>query len=175
MTLNQVSPQPISEPDTSTDYTSTTPTVDDEDIHHTIQAINSSVPWPGSTYIIRAAGSANVLSLLNGNVVLASPGSRGATHWECTESGGWLGFKEPASGKFLGFNFWGKLCCTGTKQLAWENFCARMRPDGGYVLLMTHWERLWPVGWREEFGKQILSKVDKAAEDGIVWDFMKVG
>jgi hypothetical protein len=49
-----------------------------------------------------------------------------------------------------------------------------MRPGGGYVLLMTHFERLWHVGIREEHGVERLAKVGDGGSDGIVWEFVKL-
>jgi hypothetical protein len=49
-----------------------------------------------------------------------------------------------------------------------------MRPEGGYVLLMTHWERLWHVGSEVEQGVEKLAKVGDGGSGGIVWEFVKV-
>jgi hypothetical protein len=49
-----------------------------------------------------------------------------------------------------------------------------MTPEGGYVLLMTHFERLWPLGVKVEQGVEILVKTGKEISDGIVWEFVKV-
>ena len=49
-----------------------------------------------------------------------------------------------------------------------------MRPEGGYVLLMTHFERLWHVGIKVEQGVEKLAKSGNGGSDGIVWEFVKV-
>ena len=49
-----------------------------------------------------------------------------------------------------------------------------MRPEGGCVLLMTHWERLWHVGIKVEQGVEKLAKIEEGASDGMVWEFVKV-
>ena len=56
-----------------------------------------------------------------------------------------------------------------------------MRPEGGCVLLMTHYERLWHVGIKEEEGLEKkeegvekLAKIGEGGADGIVWEFAKV-
>jgi hypothetical protein len=56
----------------------------------------------------------------------------------------------------------------------WENFCARRRPEGDYVLLMTHFERLWHVRINLEQGAEKLVKIGDGGSDGIVWEFVKV-
>jgi len=49
-----------------------------------------------------------------------------------------------------------------------------MRPEGGYVLLMTHFERLWQVGIKLEQGVERLAKIGNGESDGIVWEFVQV-
>lgn len=134
-------------------------------------ASTSSIPCPGSTFIIRSTASGRVLTLLDGQVVLAAPGGRGSIHWVCGETKGWLGFQNLASGKFLGHNLKGRLCCSAGRQQGWENFCARMTLGGGYVLLVTHWGELWRVGGYVEQGVEML---DRTRGEGIVWEFVRV-
>ncbi|CZT03660.1 uncharacterized protein RAG0_10361 [Rhynchosporium agropyri] len=104
-----------------------------------------SVPWPGNQYIIRCTISGQVLTLIDGQVVLASPGGRGSIHWACVQTKGWLGFKNTVSGKYLGHEVKGNLRCSAARHNSWENFCVRQTPDLDYILLMTHFERLWHV------------------------------
>lgn len=132
------------------------------------------VPWPGSTFIIRSVSSGQVITLLDGNIVLTRPGGRGSSHWACMENKGWLGFRNVVSGKFLGHDKGGRLCCVAWQHQPWEYFCARMRPDGGCVLLMTHWERLWHVGIKVEDGVEKLAKIGDGGANGIDWEFIRV-
>lgn len=180
MTLNYIDPKPLTDPEDSTIYTADTPPetvatlLDDDDPLSDAPRSASSVPWPGSTFIIRSAQSGHVITLLDGQVVLAPPGGRGSIHWDCVEAKGWLGFRNNVSGRFLGHDASGKLHCSADRHQGWEFFCARMRPDGGYVLLMTHYERLWHVGLKMVHGAEALAKVDQAQSDGLVWEFVKV-
>jgi hypothetical protein len=181
MVLYEDDPNPIPDPDNSTEYTTTTPPetvaadlLDDYDPFGGPKLSSSSVPWPGSTFIIRSASSGHVITLLDGQIVLAPPGGRGSIHWACVETKGWLGFQNPVSGRFLGHDIKGRLCCSGERHQGWENFCVRMRPEGGYVLLMTHFERLWHVGINLEQGVEKLAKIGNGGSDGIVWEFVKV-
>ena len=178
MALNQAEPQPIPDEDDSTDYSITTPTetvtTDLLDDHDPLDGAGPGpvlVPWPGSTYIIRSVSCGKVITLVDGHVALTQPGSSGSIYWVCVETKGWLGFRNAVSGKFLGHDIRGRLCCTAEQQKGWENFCCRTRPEGGCVLLMTHWERLWHVGLTPERG---LAKVGDGASDGITWEFVKV-
>ena len=179
MVLNYVDPKPISEPDNSTIWTAKTPPetvaedlLDDLDPLSST-ALSSSVPWPGSTFIIRSVSSGHVITLLGGRIVLAPPGGRGSIHWACVDTKGWLGFRSSISGRFLGHDAKGRLCCVAERHQGWENFCVRMRPDGGYALLMTHFERLWQVGVKVEQGVETLAKTGNES-DGMVWEFVKV-
>jgi hypothetical protein len=184
MALNNVDPKPISEiDDSSTLYTAITPPetvatdlelLDDLDPLGDLKLNPSSVPWPGSTFIIRCISSGQVLTLLDGKIILAPPGGRASIHWTCVETKGWLGFRNYSSGRFLGYDANGRLRCSADRHQDWENFCVRMRPDGGYCLLMTHWERLWHVGMKVEQGVEKLAKIGEGGSDGIVWEFVKV-
>ncbi len=68
----------------------------------------------------------------------------------------------------------GRLCCLASRHQGWENFCVRMTPEGGYVLLMTHFERLWHVGIKVEQGVEKLAKIGDGGSAGTVWEFVKV-
>lgn len=114
-----------------------------------------------------------MLTLLNGQVVLDRPGGRGSIHWHCVETKGWLGLQNPVSGKFLGHDKQGRLSCFAAKHQLWEWFCVRAAPEGGYVLLLTHYERLWYVGSLEESGVNKLRKAERR-ENAIVWEFVKL-
>jgi len=181
MVLNKVDPKPLPDADNSTAYTANTPPetvaadfLDDLDPLGGARSNSSSVPWPGSAFIIRSATSGYVITLLDGQIVLEQQGGRGSTHWACVESKGWLGFQNPVSGKYLGHDARGRLCCSAVRHQGWENFCVRMRPEGGYVLLMTHFEKLWYVGRKVEQGVERLAKIENMEPDGIVWEFVKV-
>ena len=181
MVLNQVDPQPVLNHDDSTIYPATTPpeTVatdvpDHQDPLGGAEPSSCLVPWPGSTYIIRSVSSGHVITLLDGQIVLTQPGGRGSIHWVCVEAKGWLGFRNTVSGKFLGHDRNGRLCCSAERHRGWEYFCDRPRPEGGCVLLMTHYESLWQVGIKVEQGVEKLAKIENGESDGIGWEFAKV-
>ncbi|PQE04474.1 major facilitator superfamily transporter multidrug resistance protein [Rutstroemia sp. NJR-2017a BVV2] len=151
----------------------------DNDINH---SHSGSVPWPDSTFLIRASSSGKLLTLNSGNVILARPGDRqGSFRWKCIERRGWLYFQNTASGCYLGHNIHGNIICSVTHHDGWERFTARLRPEGGYYLMMTHWDRLWKVG----FKGGNLAKIAEGEEGGfvntgeregevIVWEFVKI-
>jgi hypothetical protein len=196
MVLNQADPDPIPYPDNSTAYTPRTPpeTVCEDlgDADSKVETNNmsssttttgsvlssSSVPWPGSTFIIRCIRSGHALTVLDGKVTLAPLGGRGSVHWKCVETKGWLGFQNVVTGRFLGHDGKkGRLCCSVAWHRGWESFSPRLRPQGGFVLMMTHFERLWPVGVKvEKGGDQTLAKIEKNSADATVsvWEFIKV-
>ena len=181
MVLNQADPESIPDDD-STNYTATTPSeteaaADLPDDHSSFRGAEPSfflVPWPGSTFIIRSVSCGHVLTLLDGQTMLTESNGRGSIYWTCVETKGWLGFRNTVSGKFLGHDAKGKLCCSAERHQSWEYFCVRMRPEGGCVLLMTHYERLWHVGIKVEQGVEKLAKIGDGASDGTVWEFVKV-
>ena len=78
MSLYQLDPSPTVDDDASTvNGGAVTPpeTVADtpEDLDP-VKSPKSSVPWPGNSYIIRSAISGHVLTLIEGQVILAPPG-----------------------------------------------------------------------------------------------------
>lgn len=65
--------------------------------------------------------------------------------------------------------------------MGWERFSTRLRPEGGYYLMLTHWDRLWKVGVKGG----CLAKIAEGEEGGvvkngetegkvIVWEFVKI-
>jgi hypothetical protein len=62
-----------------------------------IEIPQSSIPWPGRTYIIRSHKNGQVITFLDGKVVMDKPGGLGTFRWRCVEEKGWMGFKDPAS------------------------------------------------------------------------------
>src|SRR5437667_8177742 len=59
-------------------------------------------PWPGNTYLILDRESERVITLMEGDIslqVAASGGAKvGGQQWECVETNGWIGFRNPVSG-----------------------------------------------------------------------------
>ena len=181
MVVNQVDHESI--PDEGyTAYTGATPPeteaaddlLDDHGPFKGAEASSALVPWPGSVFIIRSVLFGHVLTLRDGQIMLTESNGRDSVYWRCVESKGWLGFQNTVSGKFLGHDAKGKLCCSAERHRSWEYFCVRMRPEGGCVLLMTHYERLWHVGIKEEEGVEKLAKIGEGGADGIVWEFARV-
>ena len=132
------------------------------------------VPWPDSTFIIRCVESRRVITLLDGQIVLSQPGGPGSVHWACVETKGWLGFRNTVSGTFLGHDKNGWLQCSAKRHLPWEYFNVRMKPEGGCVLLMTHFDKLWHVGIGAGPGAEKLAKIAEGGSGGIAWEFVKV-
>ena len=136
--------------------------------------LGSSAPCSGSTFIIRRVSSGKVITQLGGRIMLAHQGGEGSILWTCVESGGWLGFQDPISNRFLGHGVNGTICCTSKRHLGFEYFQARPTLKGGYVLVMTHW-----LFWRryvvmiEEEGLEKLAKIGDRESDGVVWEFIQ--
>jgi hypothetical protein len=137
----------------------------------------SSVPWPGRTFIIRNQASGEVITFLDGQLVLDKPGGLGTFRWRCVEEGGWLGFKDPASALQLGYHEHGFLFCRSLHHRNNEYICPRIRPEGGWMLLVQKDHHLQPLGavadGSEDNAKQKVKIMDWLSE-GVIWDFIEV-
>jgi hypothetical protein len=141
-----------------------------------IEIPQSSIPWPGRTFIIRSHKNGQVITFLDGKVVMDKPGGLGTFRWRCVEEKGWMGFKDPASAQYLGHHEHGLLFCSPHHRNN-EYICPRMRPEGGCVLLVRHDEHLRPLGVfanESENGNKQKIKIMDWSSDGIVWDFIEV-
>ncbi|KIW76422.1 hypothetical protein Z517_11168 [Fonsecaea pedrosoi CBS 271.37] len=175
MVMNKIDPR-SPDPDDSTAYSGTTPsetTVDNLDGSDNVDLSVPSAPWPGSTYIIRSTSCGRFLSLVDGNVVLAHQNGRSSIRWKCADREGWLGFKNEASGKWLGYNG-DAIRCSAGEHKARESFVVRPRPEGGYVLLVTSWENLWAVGVKRVKEVETLATINRGVSRGLIWDFVEV-
>ena len=182
MTRTSLDPKPTGTPDDSTatlfPETAAGDLQDDADSIGSAKPSSSSVPWPGSTFIIRSISSGLVITLKGGQIVLAEPGSGGNSHWECVRRKGWYGFRDPGSGRFLGYDDKGRLCCSVERQRGWEYFQVNMTPEGSYVISTTHivfvGVELWYVGLVKEKGVEKLAKIGDSVSDATLWEFLKV-
>jgi hypothetical protein len=149
--------------------------------------VNSNIlsnPSDGNRFIIRSVSCGRVITLLEGNVVLAHPDDRGSVYWACVKTRGWYGFRNCATRKFLGYKEDGSLCCSAEQQQNMENFHISSRPDGGSFLLMSHvgnhiadfcyGRELWYVGVKIGQGIEILAKIGTDDSLGIGWEFIEV-
>lgn len=133
----------------------------------------SAVPWQGSTFKIHSIESGKLITLLKGEVILAPPIEGGSTRWECVDTKGWLGFRSTSSREFLGYKLSGLIHCEAKKHLSWENFSVKPARNGGYILMIQHWDSLWYVGVETVGGEERLKKV-QCPERAVVWKFVKV-
>jgi hypothetical protein len=110
--------------------------------------VPTSVPEPGYKYMIRDTATKKVITLVDGCLTLVrDPGPGVGSHWHCEEqNGGWVGFREGASGKYLGQNNSGGFAVTATKMQSWEWFVLRPRAAGGYNLYVKGWSELKAMG-----------------------------
>ena len=138
---------------------------------------SSSIPWPGRTFMIRSHKTGQVITFLDGEIVMDKPGGLGTFKWRCVEEKGWMGFKDPASAQYLGHHEHGVLFCKTPHHRNNEYICPRMRPEGGFVLLVRQGDHLRPLSvFANESEKEIRRKVkimDWSSEE-IVWDFIEV-
>ncbi|KAH7109436.1 hypothetical protein B0J11DRAFT_545041 [Dendryphion nanum] len=143
---------------------------------------NTSVPEAGSLFLIQSVATGEIIDLDKGKVILSPIRGTETKRWLCTESKGQLGFQDPKSGLFLGYDENEELCCMVRKQNLWEYFSIRPRPEGGYLLLMCHynswltvlWSELRPVGLKGEGESQRLAVITDRNSGSTVWQFIKV-
>ncbi|KAH8821718.1 hypothetical protein F5884DRAFT_99781 [Xylogone sp. PMI_703] len=130
-----------------------------------------SVPWPGGTYLIIEKERNRVLTLIDGKLQLKNQSNprKGNPYWHCVETEGFLGFRNDASGMFLGHDGKKNFRVMKPHHKSWEYFCVRRHPKGGYLLMLLHYQTLLKVGYNE--GEQCLVAADK--DDGIRWEFVK--
>ncbi|KAL5344726.1 hypothetical protein ACLOAV_010418 [Pseudogymnoascus australis] len=174
MSLDQFDSESISDRDNSTIYTPTTTsdtfTADLSEDHDQ----SSGVPSHDSTFIIRSVSSGHVITLLDGQVVLAPPGGRGSIHWACVETKGWFGFRNRISNKFLCHAWNGRLECSATQHDGWRHFSITPVPKGGYIMQMLDFWTLRPIVINEENGLQKLGRTGIKLSDGIIWEFVRI-
>ncbi|KAK5660293.1 hypothetical protein OQA88_12833 [Cercophora sp. LCS_1] len=135
-----------------------------------------ATPWPGQTYILLHLPTHRALCLSNGKPILVPPSPptlpshTGNWHWAVTETVGYLGLRNCASGTYLGRNFGGGIEAMAGHHRWWEYFCARRHPEGGYVLLNANCvaQEMEKVGLGEDGGLRL--GCDKEAR----WEFVRV-
>lgn len=94
--------------------------------------------------------------------------------WTCTTHEGWRGFRNKASGRFLGRDNNGYLGCFAGQQSDWEKFVVECIPDGAFVLRQEHWWKLYPIAMRFENGAARLAKLMDVHAAGFAFEFCKV-
>jgi hypothetical protein len=135
----------------------------------------SWVPSHGSTVIIRSISCGNVLTLLDGHIVLAPPSGRGSILWTCIETEGWFGFRDCVSAKFICHGWDGRLKCSAEQHDGWRHFTITPVPKGGYIMQMLDWWTLRPVVINVQNGLQMLGRTGNKLSEGIVWNFLESG
>jgi hypothetical protein len=139
--------------------------------------LRSSIPWPGRTFIIRSQQNGQVITFLDGQIILDKPGGLGTFRWRCVEKKGWVGFQDPASAMYLGSDDRGWLRCAANKHSDWEYVCPRKRPEGGYVLSALVEKELLPLGVHSKetnSGLECRIRVGDWKSEGIAWDFVEL-
>ncbi|KAK0716729.1 hypothetical protein B0T21DRAFT_296456 [Apiosordaria backusii] len=181
----------------------------------------NAIPTPGKTYIITALHlpqsrpiapsvqeqedeqhhHTKAITLCQGQLKLLELRlanlTNGCWYWECITKDGWLGFRNVASGSYLGHDGKMGVVANAPHCKAWEWFCVRRVPfvdylveekekgRDGYVLLLRHWDKLLRVAVRSEEVKDRWGSVLVETEDkwsltddekaGGIWGFIEVG
>ncbi|KAK3347943.1 hypothetical protein B0H65DRAFT_160039 [Neurospora tetraspora] len=94
-------------------------------------------------------------------------------HWHCVETSGWLGFRNAASGTFLGHDMRQNIIASAYKHNGWEWMTVRPTPEGkGGYLMVTHWEKLYKIEFLKDRGGLVAR--DTKEVEGTVWEFVRV-
>lgn len=167
------------EPDDSTVCTGMTPPetiADGFDAVGNVELRMPTAPAPGNTFLIRSVSCGRFLKLFDGRLVLGHEDGC-SSHWNCVEKDYWLGFKNMASGNYLGHSgsHRAELRCSAPHHRQHEYFT--IRPVGGeaYVLLATFREKLSFVGVKKANEVEgLVTSNNGSVSDGIAWEFLMV-
>ena len=128
-----------------------------------IGLLSDNIPWPGRTYRIQHRTSGRLITLVEGRLQLQLPETTkgaGGWYWVCVDRNGWLGFRSPVSGTYMGHDKRGRIWAQYSHHESHESFCVRRHPEGGYVILVKHGEgrELWQMALDEESGILVEKK-----------------
>jgi hypothetical protein len=115
-----------------------------------------------------------VITLVDGQVVLAPLGSRGSIDWKCVETEGWFGFQSCVSNKFINHGWDARLKCSAELRGKCRHFTITPVSDGGYIMQMPDWWVLRPIVINAADGLQKLGRTGNRLSEGIIWEFIKV-
>ncbi|ESA41912.1 hypothetical protein NCU06081 [Neurospora crassa OR74A] len=158
-------------------------------------------PQPNQSFILLEASTGRALTLIDGNLTLVHvpdpdlisltdqkgsdpylfPNSGAEQpcivkgqcnwHWHCVENAGWLGFRNAASGTFLGHDMWQNIIARVYRHQGWEFMTVRPALERkGWYLMVTHWEKLHKINFLEERRAFVATN----PEEGTVWEFVRV-
>lgn len=148
----------------------------DNDTYHCSPYESSSflsdvVPWPGHTFVIRDLDSHRMITIVDGVVRLKfNIGGQGGYYWQCVEKNGWLGFRDPVHGMYLGHNGQGRFIAEVKHHRSYEQFCVRKHPKQGYILL-THNSRLGGCEMKKMAVAEDGDRLVETTAEGAVWGF----
>lgn len=117
-------------------------------------------PIPGKSGIIATRTKPNLILVLKyGKLVwLDGPIPSGGHIWRCVEKDGWLGFRNMASGTYLGYNKEGKIVATQKEHKEQQFFTDRRKENGGYMLSVRQEAALVGVAFSEDGKSLVLQK-----------------
>ncbi|KAH6611027.1 hypothetical protein Trco_001047 [Trichoderma cornu-damae] len=141
---------------------------DDSSSVITIQSVEHH-PKADRSFVIRERREPHrVVALENGELkIVNDPSVGGGWLWQCVKKSGWYGFRNTASGTYLGHNGQQKIVAVAPHHKAHEFFMAERHEEGGYVLLMRHNDELLQVAISRDGRSLMEQKV------GTSWDFIE--
>ncbi|OTB00354.1 hypothetical protein M426DRAFT_15594 [Hypoxylon sp. CI-4A] len=94
--------------------------------------------------------------------------TRGGYHWRWEDTNGWLGFRSPVGGMYIGHDNYGKFIAQALNHSTWEYFTTRPHPDGGLLLLTKHSSGLLQMTTTMDH------RLVETKETGTAWEFERV-
>lgn len=92
--------------------------------------------------------------------------------WNCVKKCGWYGFRNTASGTYLGRDNEGNIVANAPHHIHWEYFIVDRQSEGGYALLTWHDDQLIDVVLLE--GVYSLQERVEKTDVAVAWDFIDV-
>ncbi|KAM6479425.1 hypothetical protein HDV62DRAFT_137447 [Trichoderma sp. SZMC 28011] len=126
-------------------------------------------PIPGKSYMVQTRNKPNlILALKYGKLEwLDRPIPSGGHIWRCVKKDGWLGFRNMASGTYLGYNKEGKIVATQKEHKEQQSFTESRKENGGYMLSVLQEKALLGVAFSEDGKSMVLQKDEGEALDFI--------
>lgn len=147
----------------------------------TIQGKPQATPAPNNTYMITDAARTRALTLVEGKLHLLGVTHKnmhgGSWYWRCIERDGWLGFRNTASGTYLGHDGRRNVQASAPHHKNCEQFCVRRHPNGGYMMLLESYglkKVTYTFGKNGGDGKWWLTPIGDESDE-IVWHFTEIG
>lgn len=134
----------------------------------------SAIPWAHSIYMILETTTKKCITIENKKIVLRDFSSaelpKANNSWLCLEKDGYLGFQNPATGRFLGRNGHRKIHADASHFKGYEMFAPRKHTNGAYMMMMAADNFKLRMMCLDENGEELVDRDHGCT----TWEFYKV-